>query len=75
MAAGTPAAAGASPQFYQAAPTAAYFDAASPKRTGEEQVNVPTIMEIPQIPHHPSAAAVAIKPNQNGVQVKLVGLA
>ena len=66
MATASPAA--ASPQFYQTTPTAAYFDAASPKRAGEEQLNVPALVEVA----HPSS--MAIKSTKNSVQVKLDNL-
>ena len=53
-----------SPQFYQTTPTAAYFDAASPKRAGEEQLNVPALVEVA----HPGS--MTIKSTKNSVQVK-----
>ena len=78
LAAGSPvaAAAGATPQFYQTTPTAAYFDTTPPKRGGEDQVSVPTAA-VMELPHHPSAAATitTIKSSKNGMQVKLVCLA
>lgn len=65
LATGSATAAGASPPFYQTTPTAAYFDAASPKRSPEEQLNVPTLVEVA----HPNTA-MAIKSTKNSVQVK-----
>ena len=65
MAAGSATA--ASPQFYQTTPTAAYFDAASPKRSGEEQMNVPALVEVA----HPGTG-MTIKTTKNSVQVKQV---
>ena len=58
----------ASPQFYQTTPTTAYFDAASPKRSGEEQMNVPALVEVA----HPSTAGMTIKSTKNSVQVAKV---
>ena len=63
----TGSATAASPQFYQTTPTAAYFDAASPKRSGEEQMNVPALVEVA----HPSAAGMTIKSTKNSVQVQV----
>ena len=65
LAAGSPT--GASPQFFPTTPTAAFFDAAATatKRSGEEQLNVPALVEM----SHPSTA-VAIKSAKNSVQVK-----
>ena len=67
------AAATASPQFYPTTPTAAYFDAASSKRPGEEQqlnMNMPAtaaaLVEVPTA--HPSAS-MAVKTTKNSVQV------
>lgn len=71
LAAATPGTAAASPQFYPTTPTAAYFDAASPKRPGEEQLqSVPTaaLMEVPTA--HPGA--LAVKAAKNSVQVLIV---
>ena len=55
----------ASPQFYQTTPTAAYLDAALPKRSAKEQMNVPALMEVA----HPSAAGMTITSPKNSVQV------
>ena len=73
------AAATASPQFYPATPTAAYFDAATPKRPGEEQqLNMPpgaatataALVEVPTA--HPGASMAAVKATKNSVQVGIV---
>jgi hypothetical protein len=72
------AAATASPQFYPATPTAAYFDAAvTPKRPGEEQqLNMPpgaagaALVEVPTA--HPGASMATVKATKNSV---LVGIA
>ena len=75
LATGSPAAAtdGTMPQFYQTVPTMANIDMTSPERGGEEQVNVPAVMELP---HHLSAATTmtAIKSSRNSMQVKPVFL-
>ena len=57
----------ASPHFYQKTPTAAYFAVASPKRSGEEQMNVPALVEVA----HPSTG-MTIKMTKNSVQVMQV---
>ena len=67
-------AATASPQFYPTTPTAAYFDAATPKRPGEEQqLSMPTaaaaLVEVPTA--HPGAS-MAVKTTKNSVQVGVV---
>ena len=74
LAAASPvAAATASPQFYPTTPTAAYFDAATPKRPGEEQqLNMPAtaaaLVEVPAAAH-PGASVATVKATKNSVQV------